>query len=133
MAKKGAAGGDGGGSKKAQGQARKADAAASKQAAKDKQVEAAETEKWDKGAKSNAKAYGNQHINLLQPNADRSIVRPPPKRPPKPPARKPRKKPSCAKRRRRCPLNPRAKHRRLRRKPRASTPPSEISTPSPVH
>jgi len=57
MAKKGgAAGGDTGGSKKAQGQARKADAAASKAAAKDKQAEAAESEKWDKGAKSNAKA-----------------------------------------------------------------------------
>jgi hypothetical protein len=67
MAKKGAAGGDGGGSKKAQGQARKADAAASKQAAKDKQVEAAETEKWDKGAKSNAKAYGKKHQPFCNP------------------------------------------------------------------
>jgi hypothetical protein len=59
MAKKGGAGGGdtgSGGSKKAQGQARKADAAASKQAVKEKQVEAAESEKWDKGAKSNAKA-----------------------------------------------------------------------------
>jgi len=57
MAKKGGAGGgDTGGSKKAQGQARKADAAASKQAAKDQQAAAAEAEKWDKGAKSNAKA-----------------------------------------------------------------------------
>ncbi|KAH8730941.1 hypothetical protein GQ44DRAFT_672982 [Phaeosphaeriaceae sp. PMI808] len=56
MAKKGGAGGGGETSKKAQGQARKADAAASKQAAKDKQVEAAESEKWDKGSKSNAKA-----------------------------------------------------------------------------
>ncbi|KAI4620113.1 uncharacterized protein J4E88_003747 [Alternaria novae-zelandiae] len=56
MAKKGAAGGDGGGSKKAQGQARKADAAASKQAAKNQQAEKAEAEEWNKGAKSNAKA-----------------------------------------------------------------------------
>jgi hypothetical protein len=57
MAKKGgAAAGDGGGSKKAQGQARKADAAASKQAAKNKEVEAAEADEWNKGAKSNSKA-----------------------------------------------------------------------------
>jgi hypothetical protein len=55
MAKKGAAGG-GENSKKAQGQARKADAAASKQAAKNQQVEKAEAEEWNKGAKSNAKA-----------------------------------------------------------------------------
>jgi hypothetical protein len=58
MAKKGgAAGGDTGGSKKAQGQARKADAAAGKAAEKNKQAEAAEAEKWDKGSKSNAKAW----------------------------------------------------------------------------
>ncbi|KAF1911174.1 hypothetical protein BDU57DRAFT_485685 [Ampelomyces quisqualis] len=56
MAKKGGASGGGEGSKKAQGQARKADAAASKQAAKDKQAEAAAAKEWDKGAKSNAKA-----------------------------------------------------------------------------
>ena len=43
-------------SKKAAGQARKAEAAASKQAAKDRQEEAMEAEKWQKGAKSNAKA-----------------------------------------------------------------------------
>ncbi|KAG9187467.1 DUF1014-domain-containing protein [Alternaria panax] len=55
MAKKGAAGG-GETSKKAQGQARKADAAASKQAAKNQQAEKAEAEEWNKGAKSNAKA-----------------------------------------------------------------------------
>lgn len=55
MAKKGGAGEN---SKKAQGQARKADAAASKQAAKDRQAEAAEAAEWSKGAKSNAKAYG---------------------------------------------------------------------------
>ena len=54
--KKGGAGG-GETSKKAQGQARKADAAASKQAAKNQQVEKAESEQWEKGAKSNAKAY----------------------------------------------------------------------------
>jgi hypothetical protein len=54
MAKKGGAAGEN--SKKAQGQARKADAAASKQAAKNKEVEAAEAAQWDKGSKSNAKA-----------------------------------------------------------------------------
>ena len=43
-------------SKKAQGQARKADAAAAKQAQKDKAAEAVESEQWQKGAKSNAKA-----------------------------------------------------------------------------
>lgn len=56
MAKKGAAAGGGEGSKKAQGQARKAEAAASKQAAKNQQVEKAEAEEWNQGAKSNAKA-----------------------------------------------------------------------------
>ncbi|OAK96217.1 DUF1014-domain-containing protein [Phaeosphaeriaceae sp. SRC1lsM3a] len=56
MAKKGGASGGGENSKKAQGQARKLEAQASKQAAKDKQVEAAESEQWNKGAKSNAKA-----------------------------------------------------------------------------
>jgi hypothetical protein len=55
MAKKGGAAGEN--SKKAQGQARKADAAASKQAAKNKEVEVAEAAQWDKGSKSNAKAY----------------------------------------------------------------------------
>jgi hypothetical protein len=44
------------GSKKAQGQARKADAAASKQAEKDRQAEASEAKKWDQGGKSNSKA-----------------------------------------------------------------------------
>jgi hypothetical protein len=52
-------GGAGGGetSKKAQGQARKADAAASKKAAANAKEEQAELAKWDKGSKSNAKAY----------------------------------------------------------------------------
>jgi hypothetical protein len=60
MAKKGgAAAGGGEGSKKAQGQARKADAAASKQAAKNKEQEAAEAAEWNKGAKSNSKAYAH--------------------------------------------------------------------------
>lgn len=44
------------GSKKAQGQARKADAANAKKAAANAQEEQAELSKWDKGAKSNAKA-----------------------------------------------------------------------------
>lgn len=51
--KKPAGGGEG--SKKAQGQARKADAAASKAAAGDAKREAAEAAEWNKGAKSNAK------------------------------------------------------------------------------
>ncbi|KAF2178206.1 DUF1014-domain-containing protein [Zopfia rhizophila CBS 207.26] len=43
-------------SKKAAGQARKADAAAAKQAAKERQAEEEEAKKWQKGAKSTAKA-----------------------------------------------------------------------------
>lgn len=60
--KKGGGGGEG--SKKAQGQARKADAAASKQAAKNQEAEKVEADKWEKGAKSNAKAYVN-HLYLF--------------------------------------------------------------------
>ncbi|KAH7135930.1 hypothetical protein B0J11DRAFT_174731 [Dendryphion nanum] len=48
--------GGGENSKKAQGQARKADQAASKKAVKDQQVEAEESSKWDKGSKSTSKA-----------------------------------------------------------------------------
>ena len=55
MAKKGGAGA-GENSKKTQGQARKAEAAASKQAAKAQQAEREEAEEWKKGAKSTAKA-----------------------------------------------------------------------------
>jgi hypothetical protein len=120
MAKKGGAAGGGEGSKKAQGQARKADAAASKQAVKDKQAEAAESEKWDKGAKSNAKAY----VLLLASQAqktDQSTVRLPPKRPPKPRAKRPRKKHSYAKRKPHCLRNPRAKHLKPKRNPAVST------------
>ncbi|KAF2276630.1 uncharacterized protein EI97DRAFT_357940, partial [Westerdykella ornata] len=43
-------------SKKAAGNARKAEAAQAKQAARDRAAEAAEAEQWSKGAKSNAKA-----------------------------------------------------------------------------
>jgi hypothetical protein len=57
MGKGGKGAGAGENSKKAQGQARKANAAAEKQAAKDRQAEAAEAEEWKKGSKSNAKAY----------------------------------------------------------------------------
>lgn len=57
MAKgKGGGGGDNLGSKKAQGQARKADAANAKKAAAQAKEDAAESAKWEKGAKSNAKA-----------------------------------------------------------------------------
>lgn len=48
--------GGGENSKKAQGQARKAEAAAGKQAQKDREAEAAEAKKWDQGSKSNSKA-----------------------------------------------------------------------------
>lgn len=54
--KGGGGGGDNLGSKKAQGQARKADAANAKKAAAQAKEDAAESAKWDKGAKSNAKA-----------------------------------------------------------------------------
>lgn len=58
MAKgKGGGGGDNLGSKKAQGQARKADAANAKKAVAQAKEDAAEASKWEKGAKSNAKAY----------------------------------------------------------------------------
>ena len=58
MAKgKGGGGGDNLGSKKAQGQARKADAANAKKAQAAAKEEQAEASKWEKGAKSNAKAY----------------------------------------------------------------------------
>ncbi|KAJ8113120.1 hypothetical protein OPT61_g4683 [Boeremia exigua] len=54
--KGGGGGGDNLGSKKAQGQARKADAANAKKAAAQEKEDAAEAAKWDKGSKSNAKA-----------------------------------------------------------------------------
>jgi hypothetical protein len=53
------AGGEG--SKKAQGQARKAEAAAGKQAQKEAESAAAEAQKWDTGSKSNSKAYVAVH------------------------------------------------------------------------
>jgi hypothetical protein len=56
MPKKGGAAGGEVMSKKAAGQARKAEAANAKQAAKDKQAADAEAESWKDGAKSNAKA-----------------------------------------------------------------------------
>ncbi|KAF2628745.1 DUF1014-domain-containing protein [Macroventuria anomochaeta] len=57
MAKgKGGGGGDNLGSKKAQGQARKADAANAKKAAVQAKEDQAESANWEKGAKSNAKA-----------------------------------------------------------------------------
>jgi hypothetical protein len=48
-------GGAGDNSKKAQGQARKADAAAGKKAAKDREVDIVESSKWDEGSKDNSK------------------------------------------------------------------------------
>jgi hypothetical protein len=44
-------------SKKAQGQARKAEAEEQKKAAKNKQAAAAEEEEWSKGSKDNSKKY----------------------------------------------------------------------------
>jgi hypothetical protein len=46
------------GSKKAQGQARKAEAAAAKQAGKQKEVDDAESREWEKGTKDTSKKYG---------------------------------------------------------------------------
>ena len=62
---KGKGGGGGGenlGSKKAQGQARKADAANAKKAQAQAKEEAVEAKTWEKGAKSNAKAYAPSHL-----------------------------------------------------------------------
>lgn len=61
------AGKKGGGenSKKAAGNARKAEAAAQKQAAKDRDTEVQESAKWSKGAKDNSKAYVNISAKLL--------------------------------------------------------------------
>ncbi|KAL8399903.1 hypothetical protein RB594_000350 [Gaeumannomyces avenae] len=55
MAGKKGGGGGGEGSKKAQGQARKADAAAQKAADEDSRREARDAAEWDKGAKNNSK------------------------------------------------------------------------------
>lgn len=49
--------GKGENTKKAAGNAKKAEAAASKQAQQEAQAEADESEKWAKGAKGNAKKY----------------------------------------------------------------------------
>jgi len=43
--------------KKTAGNAKKAEAAANKQASKDRETEAQETAEWSKGAKDNKKAY----------------------------------------------------------------------------
>lgn len=63
---KGKGGGGGGenlGSKKAQGQARKADAANAKKAQAVAKEEQAESAQWQKGAKSNAKAYVHSSLS----------------------------------------------------------------------
>lgn len=62
--KGGAGGGDNLGSKKAQGQARKADTANAKKAQANAKEEQEESVKWDKGSKSNAKAYANPPTHL---------------------------------------------------------------------
>lgn len=68
MAKgKGGGAGENVGSKKAQGQARKADAANSKKAQAQAKEDQAEAQTWEKGAKSNAKAYVKA---LQQPPVD---------------------------------------------------------------
>lgn len=74
MAKgKGGGGGDNLGSKKAQGQARKADAASAKKSQAQAKEDAAEAQKWEKGAKSNAKAYACSsltHSTILTTRSD---------------------------------------------------------------
>jgi hypothetical protein len=93
MAKKGgAAAGGGEGSKKAQGQARKADAAAAKNAAKERQAEAAEAEEWNKGAKSNSKACVYM-TGFESMETDCTVAKLPPQRLQKPRARRPRRMP----------------------------------------
>lgn len=70
---KGGGGGDNLGSKKAQGQARKADAANAKKAQAQAKEDAAETQQWEKGAKSNAKAYARSsrvHSIILTTRSD---------------------------------------------------------------
>lgn len=63
--KGGAGGGDNLGSKKAQGQARKADAANAKKAQANAKEEQAEAAQWDKGSKSNAKAYVHPRLHPI--------------------------------------------------------------------
>jgi len=50
--------GGGENTKKAAGNARKAEAAAAKKAAKDQEIERQETEQWKQGSKDTSKAYG---------------------------------------------------------------------------
>jgi hypothetical protein len=52
-------------SKKAAGQARKAETAANKKAAKEREAEAAESSTWQKGAKDTSKKYVG-HITYLE-------------------------------------------------------------------
>jgi hypothetical protein len=72
MAGKKAAAGEG--SKKAQGQARKADAAAGKKAAKEQEVAKAEDQEWSKGSKDSSKKYvafvSILSVRLLPSNTD---------------------------------------------------------------
>lgn len=51
--------------KKAAGNAKKAEAAAAKQAVKDRQSEAAESEKWSKGSKDNSKACAAPSLSSI--------------------------------------------------------------------
>jgi len=81
------------GSKKAQGQSRKADAAAAKQAEKDSAAAAEEAKKWDVGGKSNSKAYVCNYRHRFQ-CADMNTARPQQRRKRKPRARRPRRMPS---------------------------------------
>jgi hypothetical protein len=53
--------------RKAQGQARKAEAADQKKAGKQKQIEEVEAQEWEKGAKSNSKALGFSQPFLFEP------------------------------------------------------------------
>lgn len=60
-------------SKKAAGQARKADAAASKAAVENSKKAAVEDEEWSKGSKNNAKKYVASNRPLSHPNSPRKV------------------------------------------------------------
>lgn len=83
--------------KKAAGNAKKAEVAAAKQAEVDRKKTVEEDTEWAKGSKSTAKQYIGSHINT-QPLLTHSPTETPQQpKPPTPHARKPRKKPSSPK------------------------------------
>ena len=62
--------GKGENTKKAAGNAKKAEVAAQKKAVEDAKKEAAETKKWDTGAKDNSKAYVTKSTLATPPPCD---------------------------------------------------------------